>query len=281
MSTDHSASAINAIRGTGGRWARLLGVLLGGVWASGSAAAVELLVPAYFYPAGSGLTYWNQLAASALRAPVTAILNPNSGPGAAVDPAYVSVTTNLRNAGGKVIGYVHTSYGARPLAAVTQDILAYRDMYAVDGFFIDEMGNDGSSSSLNYYSAVHDYIKALNPAYRVVGNPGTTTREIYLSRPTADAVVVFEDNYRAYRRYSPDAWNAAYPSARLGHLVHTTSDLNAARNALNLAIQRNAGLFYATSDKLLPNPWDSLPSYWNGLVTEVCLRNGAAASACQ
>lgn len=272
---------MRAIHVKGARIARWLGVLLGGMWAGGSAGAVELLVPAYFYPAGNGLTYWNQMTASAAKAPVVAILNPASGPGSAVDPAYVTVVTNLRGAGGMVIGYVHTSYGERPLAAVTQDILAYRDMYTVDGYFIDEMGNDGSSVSLNYYAAIHDYIKALNPVHRVIGNPGTHTREIYLSRPTADAVVVFEDTYRAFRRYTPDAWNDSYPAARIGHLVHSTGDLSAARNALSLAIQRNAGLFYATNDKLTPNPWDSLPSYWNSLVTEVCLRNGGNTSTCQ
>jgi hypothetical protein len=258
-----------------------LACLFSGLSTCGVAGAVELLVPAYFYPAGAGLTFWNQLAASASKAPVLAILNPNSGPGNEVDTAYTSVVTSLRNAGGQVIGYVHTSYGARPLADVTLDILRYRDLYPVDGFFIDEMGNDGSAASLNYYAAVHDYIKSLNPAWRVIGNPGTATREVYLSRPTADAVVVFEDSYRSYRRFTPQSWNATYPAARLGHLVHGTADLNAARTALNLAIQRNAGLFYATSDKLVPNPWDTLPGYWSGLVTEVCLRNGGSAAACQ
>ncbi len=259
---------------------RLLGALLIVFTATTQAQGLEILVPAYFYPAGKGLGYWNQMATAAPKAPIVAILNPNSGPGTAVDPSYVSVVTDLRAAGGKVLGYVHTSYGARPLAQVTQDILLYQAFYAVDGFFIDEMANDGSATTVGYSASLYEYVKALNPAYHVIGNPGTNTREVYVSRPTADAVVVFEGDPKAYRRFTPDSWAASYPASRFGHLLYGVGDFAAARSALDLAAQRNAALVYATNDKLKPNPWDSLPSYWSSLITEVCLRNGGSAAVC-
>jgi hypothetical protein len=268
------------LRNTLSSWLAATASLLG-IAAAPQAQALELLVPAYFYPAGQGATYWNQMVAAAAKAPIVAILNPNSGPGTAVDPSYVDVATRLRASGGRVVGYVHTSYATRPLADVTQEILMYQSMYPIDGFFVDEIANDGTSASVIYYAALYDYIKALDPSYRVIGNPGTKTAEIYISRPTADAVVVFEDSARTYRRYAPDAWNFSYPAARFGHLVYAAADSATMRTTLNYAQQRNAGLVYVTNDKLQPNPWDTLPAYWNSLVTEVCLRNGGTSVACQ
>lgn len=84
--------------------------------ASGHRARAEIgvLVPAYFYPvAGSP---WDDLVDAAGTIPVTAILNPASGPGGAQDSNYVAVVDALRAAGGAVVGYVHSSWGSRPLA---------------------------------------------------------------------------------------------------------------------------------------------------------------------
>lgn len=73
---------------------------------------------------------------------------------------------------------------------------------------------------------------------------------------------------------------AAYPSSRLGELVYSVGDINAARASLDLAAQDNAALVYTTNDKLNPNPWDTLPTYWSALVSEICLRNGGSAAVC-
>src|SRR3954469_12208672 len=77
------------------------------------AATLEIVVPAYFYPsAGSD---WNELTAAADDVPVTAIMNPFNGPGNLRDNNYVSAVNSLRSAGGRVIGYVYSSYSERPL----------------------------------------------------------------------------------------------------------------------------------------------------------------------
>lgn len=240
------------------------------------AAPLELLVPAYFYPEAKGLTYWNTLAAAASKAPITAIVNPDSGPGTSVDPNYVAVVDHARAAGVKVIGYVHTSYGTRPLNDVVTDINRYLGFYAIDGIFIDEMADDGSAASVNYYLAIYQYIKGLNPGFRVIMNPGTTAPELYVSLPLADALVTFESGPRPYRRLQTPAWVHNYANDRFGHLVHDVGTLDTAIGFVTLAQQRNAGLIYVTNDKGASNPWNSLPAYWSGLVSEVCRRNGAS-----
>lgn len=266
------------LKTTGGRLRSIVSMLLLALsWTATPARAVgfELLVPAYFYPAAEGLVFWDRLIAAAARVPVVAILNPASGPGAQIDPAYLDVVSRARSAGVTVIGYVASGYGARPIAEVSEDILRYQNFYPIDGIFVDEMGNDGSAQSIGYYAAVYDYVKALDPKHRVIANPGTVTKESYLTHPTADALVVFEHDASTYRRYVAQSWAQTTPANRLAHLVHQVSGLRAARRLLDLAAQRNAGLVYFTDDQL-DNPWDTLPSFWNGLVDEICKRNRSA-----
>ena len=81
-----------------------------------SAGPSQILVPAYFYPTTSN--DWNRMGAAAQQVSLTAILNPNSGPGKSADPNYVTATNKLLAAGGSVVGYVSTSYGSRSLASV-------------------------------------------------------------------------------------------------------------------------------------------------------------------
>lgn len=226
------------------------------------ALALDLLVPAYFYPGGR-TNYWATLAASAPGATITAILNPASGPGASQDPNYVTAVNNFRAAGGKVIGYVSTSYSARLLTDVTADINKYVALYAVDGFFIDEMTNDGDSGHLAYYQSVHDYIKGLNSSYTVVGNPGTSTLEAYTA--VADQLVVFESSAKSYGRYTPSAWQSGYPASRFAHIVYGANKATMLKEVAG-ASSKGAGAFFVTADKL-PNPYDTLPAYWSSEVS--------------
>ena len=81
------------------------------------------MVPAYFYPIGNN--DWNAMSNAAGRVPLTALLNPDSGPGTAPDQNYVSAVANLHTAGAQVVGYVHTSYATRPWSQVTNDVNLY------------------------------------------------------------------------------------------------------------------------------------------------------------
>ena len=225
-----------------------------------STNALGFLVPAYFYPSGAGNGLWDALNAAATRVPLVAIMNPNSGPGTTADTNYRRVTTALRSAGGRVIGYVHTSYTARPLNDVKSDIDRYLSFYTVDGFFVDEMDNRNLAASYAYYADLYQFIKDKNPDYSVFGNPGTTTQEEYLVRPCADTLVTFEHN-TGYDTYVPDRWTTNYPGHRFAHLAYAVGSAGTMTNYIHLARTRNAGFIFVTDD-LLPNPWDTLPAYW-------------------
>lgn len=255
---------------------RLLACGLAGLLAGPVAAAgLALMVPAYFDPSPGG--DWERLATAAARVPLVAIMNPASGPGSATtaDPQYRRAIQSVRRAGGRVTGYVSTSYGRRALEEVKADLRRYHDLYSLDGFFLDEMSNDGSPASVNYYADLYGYIRTLKGSYHVTGNPGTHTREVYVSRPTVDTVVTFEEG-TGYPGYVPDAWNRRYPAHRFCHLLHSATNAAVLTNAVALAQKRNAGFLYVTDD-ILPNPWDRLPTYWDAHVSLVEAANRAAS----
>jgi len=93
-------------------------------------------IPNYSYPPGAWATY------NALGMPdvYIQILNPNSGPGTTPDPGYVSAYAAALAKGTLILGYVPTTYGARPIADVKADIDKYYTFYPqLSGIFFDEM----------------------------------------------------------------------------------------------------------------------------------------------
>lgn len=227
-----------------------------------SANAVEVLIPSYFYPGGSTSTLWPQLNTAASSVGMTAILNPASGPGAALDANYRNAVNSLRASGGRVIGYVSTSYGARPIADVKADIAKYRSLYSLDGIFLDEMTNTNDAASLAYYRDLYGYIKTLDSNYRVVGNPGTSTQPAYLASPaSADTLVTFESN-TGYSGSTPSGWTSAYATRRFSNLPYNVATSATMTTYVNAAATKRAGHIYVTDDGPDGNPWDRLPSYW-------------------
>src|SRR3954463_12909877 len=63
---------------------------------------MRALVPAYFDPSGNGLKYWNGLLAAAGSVPITAVANPNDGPGSDREQNYTDVIARAADAGVKV-----------------------------------------------------------------------------------------------------------------------------------------------------------------------------------
>jgi hypothetical protein len=264
-----------AVRRTRTWTASLRGVvLLLGLGAAFRAGALGVLVPAYFYPAQGSA--WDSLNRAAQRVPLIAIMNPNNGPTTAPIADYSRAVTALRNAGGLVIGYVYSSYTARPVAQVKADIDRYLSFYTIDGIFVDEMTNDPDAAHLAYYAELYSYIKSNRPSYLVVGNPGTKTLADYLLRPTADLLVTFENN-TGYAQYVPDPWTQTRPATAFSHLCYATAAAETMTNYVDLAARRNAGYIYVTDDSG-SNPWDRLPSYWETEVACVEKLNRAAAS---
>ena len=217
----------------------------------------RMAIPSYFGPGA----LWTKLGAAAPRVGV-AIVNSNSGPGTAVRADYVSQVKATQARGVLVLGYIHTSYGKRPLSEVQSEIALYRQWYGVNGIFFDEVTND--DAGLSYYLQCQALARAGHPRAFVVINPGTPVTEGYMR--AADVVLTFESDYSNYLKRTPDApWVAKYPARRFYHLVYAVPTAAAMRNAVALSKKRNAGWVYVTPDDL-PNPWDTLPdgAYWTG-----------------
>ncbi|MDP9696636.1 UNVERIFIED_ORG: hypothetical protein J2X79_004219 [Arthrobacter globiformis] len=230
------------------------------------------VVPAYFYPdwynAGNK---WYRMCdrMNTVNGPSTAIMNPNSGPGTKANPDYTKVITYCQAKKQKVVGYVHTSYGARPLSAVKADINRYYTFYPrLNGIFLDEMANDpakaasGAATTRSYYRQLYLYIKAKTAGVeQVIGNPGGAASTAWqVADPAADIVVVFEGTAAKYELWRPPSWVTARSATRFSHLIYATAPANR-QHVCALTRARNAGYFYVTND-VLPNPWNTLPSYW-------------------
>lgn len=249
----------------------LLSVLL--LQPAAAGAGLEILVPAYFYPVPG--SPWVQLTADAGQVPITAILNPASGPGTTQDPTYVSTVNAFRAAGGRILGYVPTGYATRSAAAVTADVDSYLAFYAIDGIFLDEVTNDAGSTHLDYYAGIYTFIKSRNAGFRVIGNPGTNASEAYLTRPCLDAIVLYE-NGTGYDNYQTDAWVYRHPRNQIAHLLYAVPTAGDMLSRVDQALSRGVGLIFVTDDALIPNPWDTLPAYWSAEVARIAALSLAA-----
>jgi hypothetical protein len=248
---------------------------------------VSLLVPAYFYPGGATLPNWPLLDAAAQSTSVTAIFNPASGPGTTTDPNYVSVLNTFRADGGHVVAYIPTDHnqGMHPLTggstSVEGMIQGYQTLYPglYDGFFIDEMASmpGSSNANLTYYHDIYSYIKGIDPAFKVIGNPGTNpTVEDFLKPATqgADTLVTYENDAALlpYASYTPPSWAASYSASHFASVVYNEPTIAGMQADLSRATTvNNAGYVYVT-DIMGGSPYFSygtLPSYWSQEVAQI------------
>lgn len=259
-------------------------------------AALQVLVPAYFHPSGAGATAWSAMTASAAAGPagqITAILNPSNGIFSTADTSMLRAATAFTNAGGRLIGYVSSSYGTgtRPLASIQANIDAYLALYGtgvVKGFFIDEMASQ--TARLDFYRAIYRYIKAKNPDLLVVGNPGLIPAGGYAD--VADVLTTFEGKASTYADYDPrttaSEWLYTLPNSRQASLVHNASSCTGMQSAVQSAAsgRYQAGWIYVTHLEYEPstgvgNPWAGLPSYWDSFLQTVRSTNaGQPMPAC-
>lgn len=216
----------------------------------------RLAVPAYFHPAYDP-TGWRVLAALGDTLSF-AILNPDSGPGRAADPAYLEPIAAVQAAGGRVIGYVDTDYGRRTATAVLSDMMLYQSWYGLCGVFLDQVCT--GREQLPHYRLLADAARRSGFDLLVV-NPGSTPDPGYAE--LADIVVTFEGPWRAYRDHVPADWTRHYPAERFCHLVHSTPPAQLAA-ANGTARAHHVGAFYIT-ELTGANPWGSLSAQLAGI----------------
>ncbi|MFI5419777.1 MAG: spherulation-specific family 4 protein [Nitrososphaerales archaeon] len=221
-----------------------------------SSNVTGIIIPLYSYPNADWQTVVQEKESNP-SVPMVAVINPNNGPGYAIDPNFVAGIQALKAAGILVLGYVPTSYGGRSSADVISDITTYASRYQVNGIFFDEMASVSGYES--YYSGLSSYAKSLGMTL-TVGNPGTGVPSSYIG--TVDNMVIYE--------------NSGLPtSAYLGNLGYQKNDFsvisydNSYVNASFLAsVSQDVGYIYLT-DGVLPSPYFLLPSFFQTLVSMV------------
>lgn len=206
-------------------------------------------VPAYFNPLWDA-TGWQDLATLG-PALSFAILNPDSGPGRAVDSAYSEPIAAVQASGGRVIGYVDTAYAKRPSAAVLRDLMRYQSWYGLRGVFLDQIPS--GRDHLAHYRRIVEAARRCGFDFFVI-NPGVIPDPGYVG--LADVVVTFEGPWSAYRDLAAVDWTTDHPAKRFCHLVHSTPREELA-TARDLARERHVGAFYVT-EQSGANPWGSL-----------------------
>lgn len=227
---------------------------------------VRLLVPAYFYPAGDGLKTWTTLLDSAAKAPTVAIVNPDSGPGKAVDPNYAALFRLARRSKATLIGYVTLSYGKRPMSAVKADVDSWLYFYPdVGGIFFDEQPSTPELAGF----AVEAFAYARSKVARavLVTNPGTVCAREYLTGKDSPTACLFEGKDGFDRFRLPD-WAGRLPAERFAMLVYNVKTADQMRATLKEVARKGSAYAYVT-DADGPVPWNRLPSYWSEEVTAV------------
>ena len=215
---------------------------------------MKLIIPAYFYPG----PIWDQLWQAPAGVIAQVIINPNSGPGSALNPDYVRVVRQCKKKGIGILGYVATTYGKKTLAAVMSEVNHYYDWYAPTGIFFDEVAS--APELIDYYRTLYDVIPGL-----VVLNPGCVPDESYFE--AGDIVVIFESK----RKHAAAA--AEFPEWLKPRLKRHRSKtcqiaLECTAREMPATLKRIAKLseYAYVTDDLEPNPYDKLPSYWTKLV---------------
>ena len=235
--------------------------------------SLKILLPLYIYPNWyeADNYIWSQVTNAAEKVPIVAIINPHNGPdGSPPNQDYARGLEDLNRAGVKMLGYVYTKYGDRPLAEVKQDIDLYYQHFGVKGIFLDESAS--SENQIAYYQDIYRHIKAKDAQAQVVINPGTHTDAVYLTSPAADTAVIFENFSDNWNRYQPRPYVSRQPSQHFAGLIHSVPDAATMKSHIDQAIERNIGYIYITDDR--PDrgdgdPWNSLPTYWQEEVTYI------------
>jgi hypothetical protein len=220
------------------------------------------IVPLYVDPPAGAWSAIAQAKQAHPAVPVVAIVNAANGPGSAKDTSYETGIAALTAAGVQVIGYVFTSYAARPEVAVKGDIDTWKSWYAakgLNGIFFDEQSSTAGAET--YYKNLSAYAKSQGLSL-TVGNPGTDTAPSYVA--TMDTILIYE-SAGLPTVASLGGWHTGYSKKSFGIIPYAVPALNASFVA---AAKPYVGFIYLTSDTL-PNPWDTLPSYFGALVAEL------------
>jgi hypothetical protein len=231
-----------------------------------AARRLRMMVPAYIYPDGKGRKEWQRLFEAASKVEITAIVNPSSGPGNEPNLDYAAVFTEASNRGITLLGYVSTDYGRRPQPEIKNDIDTWIRFYPqIRGFFFDQQPSERQHAV--QFTELRDYAKRKLRDPFVITNPGVPCDEAYLAQAVSDVTCVFV-NFQGFDRFELPATLQAYDPGRFAAMPYNISDVEAMRAAVKDTIIKRIGYIYI-SDAKPPNPWGTLPFYWEAEVDAV------------
>lgn len=217
----------------------------------------QLLLPFYVYPSwwDQDAYLWDDVArASALMSVIT-IINPNNGPdGCPPNSDYQQGLADLQAANVMMIGYVSTQYAVRSITDVFSDIDEYFTCYHVGGIMFDEVSS--YQHAVPYYQALHDYITQYHPNATIVLNFGTEPHEEYMIFDSS-VFGIFEGTAEDFLGFSAPPW---LPNEQTLVFIYDTPSEDL-QEVLNTLQSQNIGFYFITDD-ILPNPWDTLPPYF-------------------
>lgn len=222
------------------------------------------IIPLYSYP---GEAAWDLILEEGNSTIETiAIINPSNGPvecNTTTANDYALGIAKLRGGAVRVIGYVYTSYGARNIAEVKNDVDRYYECFdGMGGIFFDETNQ--SSEAAGYYGDLSHYVREINGSNRVVLNPGIYPDEAIVQ--SADTVIIYEEGGVDFDHLSPPSYVQNYSPQRFALLGYGVSASAVNRDKLRGVSDHRVGYLYLTDDTL-DNPWDTLGSYYETFKT--------------
>jgi len=220
------------------------------------------LVPLYAYPGST----WDTVAASGGVVDTVAIINPDSGPGTGPDSSYTTYMAKLHSAGVEMVGYVHTSYGARAIADVKADIDVYATQFPLlVGIFLDEAAT--ASSEISYYQQLYTYILGM-PGWKYdVINPGAVPAAGYTA--VATQIVAYESAASGFASSQNPSGVSCSNKNQYAMIVYSASS-SAMESAVTSAVSKGYyGWVYATDGTASGNTYGTLPSYYAAMATYV------------
>jgi hypothetical protein len=224
-----------------------------------------IIVPAYFYDE----FLWQKIINTKYSLNYFIIANVNNGPGKIVDLDYKKWISILNKSGKRILGYVYSSYAKRDINLVKKDIESWIELYPeIKGFFIDEVSDSKDKKELYYYIEIYKYIKNINRNFYVILNPGNFDINLELLK-FSDSIVVFEDDYKEFKKIDLPLWLKEFSQNKFISIVYNVPK-NEVLNVYQFLKDKGVGIVYITDDKL-PNPYDSLPSYYDFLIKIIYL----------
>jgi len=219
-----------------------------------------VLIPLYTVPSDPSWAAVEAAKTAHPSVPIVAVVNPANGPGPAADAGYTAGIDRLVAAGVKVLGYVRTAYGSRLTADDQADINAWHSFYpAVTGIFFDEQANTPGHEA--YYRDLSAYAKAHGLDF-TVGNPGADAAASYVG--SVDVLLIYESPGLPSLSFL-GGWHAGYDRHNFGIIPYGCASFDP---AYVQEARLHVGYVYVQSDTM-PNPWDSVPAYLDGLVASL------------